>query len=406
MTAEIAVMNKVGIALAADSAVTIAGKKVYNSANKLFTLSKYHPVGILVYGSAEFNEIPWEVIIKEYRNYLKDKEFDTLEEYCTHFQNFLGSPRWKLTPKNQTNNIIRLLNEFCSSFFLEYVRQSEKKYILRFENKVFDSTVHSIKELLSPHKQDIEYDLTFCDIDDNIKKIFESERIEITHSQIETLVDLFKFALASDYPIFRLTSGVVIAGYGKDEIYPTLTTFETAGFIGKQLHMIQKNSTSISDENNASVTPFAQQEMSCLFMEGLHPDLKKFILAQVFQLMDNTKQELINKLKPADKGLAIQTKFQEITKKFLNNISLFSRQNFAVPRLNSIANLSKMELAKIAESLVELQALGKQVSMEMDSVGGPIDVAVISKHDGFIWIKRKLYFNSELNPCFLEKYMK
>jgi hypothetical protein len=77
MTAEIAVMNKVGIALAADSAVTIAGKKVYNSANKLFTLSKYHPVGILVYGSAEFNEIPWEVIIKEYRNYLKDKEFDS-----------------------------------------------------------------------------------------------------------------------------------------------------------------------------------------------------------------------------------------------------------------------------------------------------------------------------------------
>lgn len=39
-------------------------------------------------------------------------------------------------------------------------------------------------------------------------------------------------------------------------------------------------------------------------------------------------------------------------------------------------------------------------------IGGPVDVAVISKHDGFIWLKRKLYFNPELNHCFFNKYMK
>lgn len=44
MTAEIVVMNTKGIALATDSAVTIRGRKVYNSANKLFELSKHNPV--------------------------------------------------------------------------------------------------------------------------------------------------------------------------------------------------------------------------------------------------------------------------------------------------------------------------------------------------------------------------
>ena len=46
MTAEVAVMNKSAVALAADSAVTISsedprqgGDKVFNTANKLFTLS-------------------------------------------------------------------------------------------------------------------------------------------------------------------------------------------------------------------------------------------------------------------------------------------------------------------------------------------------------------------------------
>jgi len=35
-----------------------------------------------------------------------------------------------------------------------------------------------------------------------------------------------------------------------------------------------------------------------------------------------------------------------------------------------------------------------------------IDVAVISKGDGFVWIKRKHYFKAELNPQFFANYYK
>lgn len=53
MTAQIAIMNKQAIALASDSAVTMMqekGQKIFKTANKLFALSKYHPVGIMVFG--------------------------------------------------------------------------------------------------------------------------------------------------------------------------------------------------------------------------------------------------------------------------------------------------------------------------------------------------------------------
>lgn len=75
MTAEIAIMNKWAVALAADSAVTIQTSenvKIYNT-NKLFMLSKYHPVGIMVYGNAELLGVPWEGIIKGYRKELGEK---------------------------------------------------------------------------------------------------------------------------------------------------------------------------------------------------------------------------------------------------------------------------------------------------------------------------------------------
>ena len=66
MTAEIAILNQEAVALAADSAVT--GPKIFTSANKIFSLSKYHPVGVMVYNSAQFiGGVPWETIIKSYR---------------------------------------------------------------------------------------------------------------------------------------------------------------------------------------------------------------------------------------------------------------------------------------------------------------------------------------------------
>ena len=37
-------------------------------------------------------------------------------------------------------------------------------------------------------------------------------------------------------------------------------------------------------------------------------------------------------------------------------------------------------------------------------VGGPVDVAVISKGDGFVWIRRKNYFDSQDNYKFFNKY--
>ena len=93
MTAELIVMNKYGVALAADSAVTVNGgnnpSKVYNSANKLFALSKHNPVGVMIYGSAEVMGIPWEVVIKTYRRELGTTTFDCLADYMDDFFRYL-----------------------------------------------------------------------------------------------------------------------------------------------------------------------------------------------------------------------------------------------------------------------------------------------------------------------------
>jgi hypothetical protein len=58
----------------------------------------------------------------------------------------------------------------------------------------------------------------------------------------------------------------------------------------------------------------------------------------------------------------------------------------------------------MAESLVNLTSFKRKVSMEVETVSEPIDVAVISAGDGFIWINRKHYFSPEQNHHFFANY--
>jgi hypothetical protein len=113
VTAEIALMNKTAVALAADSAVTIesgTGLKVFRTVNKLFTLSKHHPVGVMIFGGASLNGVPWETIVKIYRQQLRDQEFSTIHEYASHFFEYLDGAR-DLFPADQQVRTFRSVLE-------------------------------------------------------------------------------------------------------------------------------------------------------------------------------------------------------------------------------------------------------------------------------------------------------
>ncbi|MET3659609.1 hypothetical protein MKY15_19615 [Sporosarcina sp. FSL K6-1540] len=70
----------------------------------------------------------------------------------------------------------------------------------------------------------------------------------------------------------------------------------------------------------------------------------------------------------------------------------------------SLRSLPKGELAEMAEALVNLTSFRRKASGSLETVGGPIDVAVITKGDGFVWIKRKHYFDSDRNQQFYTNY--
>ena len=92
MTCEVAVMNKHGIALAADSAVTLgAGEKIYHGAEKLFALSPSMPIGVMTYGNANLMGVPWEIVIKSYGRQLGGQKFEHVQQCALDFLRFVGT---------------------------------------------------------------------------------------------------------------------------------------------------------------------------------------------------------------------------------------------------------------------------------------------------------------------------
>ena len=92
MSAIIAVLNRHGVSLAADSAVTLGNThKVVNSGNKIFTLSKYYPVAIMTYSNASFMSVPWDIIINNYKRMGELEEKENFEDYAKDFEKYLTS---------------------------------------------------------------------------------------------------------------------------------------------------------------------------------------------------------------------------------------------------------------------------------------------------------------------------
>ena len=133
MTAEIAIMNKLGVALAADSAVTVQTKtdqKIYNTVNKLFTLSKYEPVGIMIFGNADLMRVPWEALIKLYRTKLGPQKFQTVRDYATNFLRFLERNRLTFTAPEQKKHFCRTVEQYFETIVADIndrVRQTLAK---------------------------------------------------------------------------------------------------------------------------------------------------------------------------------------------------------------------------------------------------------------------------------------
>lgn len=420
-------MNKNGIALAADSAVTITGpggQKIYNT-HKLFMLSKYHPVGVMIFGNAELLGIPWQVIIKEFRKKeINDTSYPTLKEYGDRFINHLNNNHKYFSPERQKDffldtisNIFESINTQITSDVREItitgkkILATEAMSIIEKHIATAFQTLSELENLATLPRNSYKIILKNYgeDIDAKIQQHFNFLTPRDNLSRIlRKIIGLFY--IKNTFEIAKNYSGIVIAGFREDEIYGNIIEYHIDAVINDKLKYFKRPQIDINHGRNAAVIPFAQDEMVYSFMKGVSPDYQATIEEYLENLFTAYPEEIIKQISELDNKAkrALLKKMnnatEELIQHFANKIEDWSKINNVLPILGTVAFLPLEELASMAESLVNLTSFKRRVTMEAETVGGPIDVAVISKGDGFIWINRKHYFDAKYNPHFSANY--
>jgi hypothetical protein len=293
------------------------------------------------------------------------------------------------------------------------VADSDSKQISEAEGQaIFTAFLDKFHKSLENEQILSHFDIVFVE---NLKRLYTPVFLKVidqkfsayplTMEDREKLVDIGVHLFT--IPIFpEGISGVVIAGFGQKDLFPSLRAFDVECIVANRVKFKQTSNVDIGLEtgSTAAIVPFAQQEMVDTFIGGIDPSLAglyTIYLQKIFEdypkivgelvtlelegekLPKDFKASLVTKLAGASQKL-----FQDLQQQIMN----FRQQNLIDPIVNMAAYLPKDELAAMAEALVNLTSFKRRISTSDETVGGPIDVAVISKGDGFIWVKRKHYF--------------
>lgn len=422
MTAIVAVLNRKSVAIAADSAVTVGNThKVVNCGNKIFTLSKYEPISVMTYNYASFMGTPWEIIIKEYRKRLNEQNKETVELYQKDFIDYLYSENLFSNSKNQENYLEMLLAEFYTANInvtknKTNLATSDPNFYSGFISEVDDCMQKNTNATKIPGFE--YYSLgRFTDYAKKIMEKFFASQLEV--QILEADKDLFfrSFYQFVKCPIVNSGyTGLVFTGYGTNELFPSMVPIKIMGAFDGLLRYVVDTDLACQIKNDDTgpsvyICPFAQIDVTQTIIRGINPNLQKIIN----QVISNTTRQLMNVIRTevakiqgnnAVKNTLNALNPDAIVDTLQKQISVEMRKAYTDPLLSTLDMLDKEDLANVAESLISLTSLVRRMQPGEETVGGPVDVAVISKGDGFIWIKRKHYFKPEYNQAFMMNYFK
>lgn len=417
MTSEVVIMNRRAIALAADSAVTVTSvqngrreSKYFKGANKVFELSHHSPVALMIFNMADVHSVPWELIIKSYRDHLGKRAFPTLDEYAKDLFSYVENHSHLFPPARQ-EELFKLDAVSAAFDLLDWIEKDRrvaaetdpvKKDAAR--TTVLSEIANDLAtEPLPPHFASTSVADAIAkfgnDLETALTSLLTSSGIGINP---RTLAVVVVEAIYKRYPRFLNHTGIVIAGYADDDYFPGFVQYNCYGILLGKFIADRDKARSVTVDNGSHIQPFAMNDMVHTFMSGMSPD----IFSVVLQGFDDSLKALAQHVQ-SELGVStipnLDVHSQDCLKKFQDRLIDAQVTEHYKPLTRAVNSLPVDEMASLAETLIMLESLKEKVTRPSESVGGPVDVAVITKGEGLVWIKRKHYFPAELNGRFLER---
>jgi hypothetical protein len=195
--------------------------------------------------------------------------------------------------------------------------------------------------------------------------------------------------------IFHIWSGLAFVGFGEKDIYPSILSMYLGGVIeGRLRYAYLDDAETIGMRYSALIRPYAQRDVIDNMIWGIHPSVERTVLQLNRNAIESTREKILNELEKAGVKQSVIEKvtemdLDEVKTVFGDSLEDYERNSFIDGILDAVESFNMSDVANMAESLVSLTYMQRHISSSEETVGGPIDVAVITKVGGFQWVKHK-----------------
>ncbi len=430
MTAVVGILNKRGAAIAADSAVTRTrynGRKVTKNGNKMIRLSNCVPISVMLTGNGAYLRTQWDIIIRHYRQHRGDIVHPTVEACVHDFFRYIADnklfceeniiKRWIGYELDQLfehadNNVDFKVKERDENDQLK----SPKTYLKSFFTQLRRYRTNWLKTGTCEHFKDYTPEQFHAFINDMITDYLSQKESHEDGFKFNTFPTDFLASLKEDLELTlmaRLTTRryhadgsaeLVFTGFGSEQEYPSLVSsvvFE--GFDNRvNYHIRPEDIICISDDNPVAICPFAQKDVIKSLLRGLHVDYSRMIANtmqeiyrpfgnDIFDINEDDKE--FENLDFMEFQMMLQdVKVDDLDKKFYNaNVRYLNKKQHKWEK--NLEDYDLLAMAALAQSLIDLTGFHRILTFSEEGVGGPVDLAVITKNEGFTWLSRKSWYH-------------
>lgn len=396
MSSGIALMNREGAALAADTAVTTGANRVHASAQKVHPLFENGRVALMVFGGASVLHTPWSGIAVDFARHLGRKRYASLEEYAAELVSFLGEQKRYFDAESQAAFVAdcagRTFDDACELLegmpeeFLTSPLEDLKAAVIEVRRRILESQYcdalprNYARELLALYGKVIDAVL--------IDRLQEGRApTALRDSFRSTVVERVRRRHPDDSE-----SGVVLVGFGEKDRFPVLVELGIRGVAADLALISVEEPRRIGPKRPAVVQGFAQHPALQRLQFGIDEDLRDALVGSGKSLAAALAVgtfEATTALKPgsdASKSLgdsAAET-FASAFEVILNHVAHKRNRDLH----GVIEGMPVPRLAHVAKGLIDAQILTSDLASQPPTVGGGVDFATITRRDGFVWAGR------------------
>ena len=444
MTAVIGILNKRGAAIAADSAVTrnrFKGVKITKNGNKMLRLSNVVPVSIMLTGNGDFLHIQWDIVIRRYRQERGNIEHATVKDCAQDFFDYIASKDVffdlaivkqfilsvisrtykdvvQAMPRNLDNRDghgkLKKAKSFATSFENQCRKYQEvflKNGICsQFENYTFDD----FKKFLSTTDMVEQFAMKYGYDEEDCFVFSKGMPLNLLHGVMEEFLRTVYIRLIERHSRGGRLAELVFTGFGTEEKYPSLLSAITYEGFDSHVNYYFRKEVHIDDKHPVAICPFAQDDITNSILQGIHENYESNLLVSFPILIaddnvarctidvDLQPEDYEDSFEEIDEGMGDQNILPEWELMEVQDEDLKKQVNTALQghkKQNerqwekALESYNLEAMAALAESLIDLTGFQRILNFDPEGVGGPVDVAVISKNDGFTWLNRKSWYH-------------